>query len=80
MDTNNELKTHIVYEFFSGLPNRDTILNEERGVAPGLDKVVRAICQDMVEQAEETKETQAGTYRRTYRKKEEEIAIIHLLG
>lgn len=69
MDTNNELKTHIVYEFFSGLPNRDTILNEERGVAPGLDKVVRAICRDMVEQAEETKETQAGTYRRTYRGK-----------
>ena len=48
MGTSSDLKNHILYEFYAGLPNKENILNESRGVVSGLHEVVNAICNDMV--------------------------------
>lgn len=48
--TNKELKRHIIYEFYAGLPNKENILNESRGVVSGLHKVVTALCNEMESQ------------------------------
>ena len=53
-NTNLELKNHIIYEFYAGLPNRENILMESRGVVSGLHEVVKAICEEMSDQIWET--------------------------
>ena len=57
MNSNFELKNHILYEFFAGLPNRENILFETRGVVNGLNKVIRAMCDEIIPQAENTCKT-----------------------
>lgn len=53
-NTNNELRNHIIYEFYAGLPNRENILMESRGIVSGLHEVVKAICEEMSDQIWET--------------------------
>lgn len=56
-NTNNELRNHIIYEFYAGLPNRENILMETRGVVSGLHDVVKAICEELSDQVWETYNT-----------------------
>ena len=49
-NTDTELKRHIIYEFYAGLPNEENIIMESRGVVSGLHEVVKAICEKMEEQ------------------------------
>lgn len=56
-NTNNELRNHIIYEFYAGLPNRENILMESRGVVSGLHDVVKAICEELSDQIWETYNT-----------------------
>ena len=46
----DELKTHVLYEFMDGRPNRDNIIMEERGVVGGMSKVVECLSQNMIAQ------------------------------
>ena len=49
-----ELRNHIIYEFYADLPNRENILMESRGIVSGLHDVVKAICEEMSGQIWET--------------------------
>lgn len=55
--TNRELQNHIIYEFYAGLPNRENILIESRGVVSGLHDIVKAICKEFSDQIWETYST-----------------------
>ena len=45
-----ELKNHILYEFFSGVPNKENILRESRGVVGGVHETVRDLVNAMSDQ------------------------------
>lgn len=49
-NTNSELKRHIIYEFYAGLPNEENIIMETRGVVSGLHEVVTALRGKMEDQ------------------------------
>lgn len=53
-NANLELQNHIIYEFYAGLPNRENVLMEARGVVGGLHEVVKAICEELSDQIWET--------------------------
>lgn len=54
MNTDKELKNHIIYEFFAGAPNRENILFESRGVVNGLHNVVKAVVAKIYQQVRDT--------------------------
>ena len=53
MNTDNELKNHIIYEFYAGLPNKENMLFETRGAVANLTAVMQPILDEMYGQAKD---------------------------
>ena len=53
MNTDIELKNHVLFEFSSRGPNKERILYETRGYIAGIDQVIKALCSKMYRQIED---------------------------